>query len=210
MRSVTVALAVGLALTAIAVVVTLAKSPITVAGTNSVPIRVEGELEKGDVGSCQSTGTIPSGTSAIRIAIEPHDIGPKVTVKVTSGSRILAEGEQPAGWGSASTVTVPVKRFNHAVSAARICTTIGATVQPFRFRGMRRPAPVGANKLQDVNLHMEYMQPGPKSWWSLIPSVAYHMGLGRAASGTWIVYLVLALMIAVAVLASRLTLKELR
>jgi hypothetical protein len=36
------------------------------------------------------------------------------------------------------------------------------------------------------------------------------MGLGRAASGTWIVFLALALMLAVVILASRLVLRELR
>jgi hypothetical protein len=36
------------------------------------------------------------------------------------------------------------------------------------------------------------------------------MGLGHAASGTWIVFLVLALMLAVVILASRLALRELR
>jgi len=35
------------------------------------------------------------------------------------------------------------------------------------------------------------------------------MGLGHAASGTWVVFLLIALMIVVAVLASRLLLREL-
>jgi hypothetical protein len=57
---------------------------------------------------------------------------------------------------------------------------------------------------------MEYLRPGRKSWWSLASSVAHHMGLGHAASGTWIVFLVLALMLTVVILASRLALRELR
>jgi hypothetical protein len=56
---------------------------------------------------------------------------------------------------------------------------------------------------------MEYLRPQPKSWWSLASSIAYRMGLGRAVGGTWIVFLALALTLAVALLALRLTLREL-
>src|SRR6202035_4134591 len=100
MRSVMVVLAVGLALLAIAVVALLSRAPLTVAGTNSIPAKVDVELEKGDVGSCQPAGTIPQGTSAIRIAIEARAVGPMVTLKVFSGSRVLTEGREVAGWGA--------------------------------------------------------------------------------------------------------------
>jgi hypothetical protein len=209
MRTIPLILIVGLGLIVAAIVATLLGSPITVAGTNSVSARVTGELEKGDISSCQPAGTIPRGTSAIRIAIEPIEVGPKVGVKVLSGSRVLAEGQTPAGWGSASTVTVPVKPFTRPIHGARICTMIGATVQRFRISGELRHSHTSEVKLQALILQMEYLRPGTKSWFSLASSVAYHMGLGRAASGTWIVFLAILLMLAVVVLASRLTLEEL-
>ena len=211
MRSVVVALAVGLALMVIAVVVVLSQSPLTLAGTNSIAAKIDVEVEKGDIGSCQPAGMLPRGTSAIRIAIEARAVGPTVTVRVMSGSRVLTEGRQVAGWGAAPNVTVPVRRLAHPVDNARICIMVGPTVEPLRFRGTQIPSsPAHASKLQDVTLRMEYLRPRPKSWWSLASSVAYHMGLGRATSGTWIVFLALALMLAVAILASRLTLRELR
>lgn len=210
MRSVAVALSVGLALLVVAIVVILARSPLKVVGTNSVAETVVNELQKGNLSSCQPVGAFPKGTSAIRIGIEPTSAGPTVTAKVLSGTRVLTQGQLIDGWGAASSATVPVKPLAQTVDNAVICTTIGAATLPFRIRGTpaRQPAP-GANKLQAVVLRMEYMRPGPKSWWSLAPSIAYHMGLGRAASGTWIVYFTIALMLAVAALAARLVLKEL-
>jgi hypothetical protein len=211
MRGVKAVLAVGAAAIALALVVLLLQSPLTVAGTNGVPAQVSVELEHGQVGGCQPSATIPAGTSAIRIAIEVRAVGPAVTVKVGSGSGLLTEGHLDAGWGSAPTVTVPVKGLAHAVSGARICTTIGPAAEPFRLYGIRaRPPLVVTGRLRNVMLRMEYLRPGQSSWLSLTSSIAYHMGLGRAASGTWIVFLALALMLGIAALATRLTLRELR
>ncbi len=209
MRIVAFVLTIGLSLIAVAIVATVARSPITVAGTNSVSARVVGELEKGDISNCQPAGTIPRGTSAIRITIEPIDVGPEVSVKVLSGSRTLTKGQTPAGWGSAPTVTVPVKPFASPIHGARICTTIGRVVQPYRISGELRHSHPSEVELQALILRMEYLRPGPRSWLSLASSIAYHMGLGRAASGTWIAFLAVLLMLAVVALASRLTLEEL-
>ena len=49
-----------------------------------------------------------------------------------------------------------------------------------------------------VNFRVEYLRAGHGSWWSRASSVARHMGLGHAASGTWIVFLLIALMITIA------------
>jgi hypothetical protein len=211
MRSVKVTLAVGLALLVVAIGVVLSRSPLVVAGTNSVPVQTEAEIKRGDTGSCQQAGTIPQGTSAIRLAVEARDVGPRVAVKVLSGSRVVAAGAREAGWTAAITVTVPVPRVSHAVSDARICIAIGSIVEPFRVYGaLAPPAAAARSALQGVNLRIEYLRPGPSSWWSEISSTAYHMGLGRAAGGTWIVFLVVALVSAVAILAARVTLEALR
>ncbi|HEV7936523.1 MAG TPA: hypothetical protein VGP18_00685 [Solirubrobacteraceae bacterium] len=210
MRRVAVALSVGLALLVVAILAILTRSPLTVIGTNSVPAAVTNELQNGNLSRCQSVGTFPKGTSAIRIAIEPTSAGPTVTAKVLSGTRVLTEGQLVSGWGAASSATVPVKPLAQTLEDAVICTAIGPAVLPFRIRGTpARRSAAGANKLQDMFLSMEYMRPGPQSWWSLAPSIAYHMGLGRAASGAWIVYFTIALMLAVVILSARLTLKEL-
>lgn len=212
MRSVVVALAVGLTLTGIAIIVLLARSPLTVAGTNSIPRKGYIELEeKGKLSNCQPAGVLPRDTSAIRIGIEGLYFSPAVTIKVLTGSRVLGEGSHIAGGVSAPTVTVPVRSFSHTVRGARICATVGPALEPIRFYGEPNGSSAPAtNQLRGASLHVEYLRPGSKSWWSMVSSIAYHMGLGRAPSGTWIAFLVLALMLVVIAIASRLTVEELR
>lgn len=211
-RSALAALAVGLASIGIAIVAVLAHSPLKVVGSNSIPATDYIELnQKGRLSSCQASGTIPQGTSAIRIGTEGPYFSPAVTVKVLSGSRVLREGHKIAGGASAPTVTVPVKSLASAVSGAQVCVTVGPAVEPIRYYGIpNRSAPPRATPLQEVTLHIEYMRPSEKSWWSFISPIAYHMGLGRAPSGTWVAILVLLLMLVVLFIVSRLTLEELR
>ena len=77
MRSVRVALGVGLTLTLLAVALVLSGSPTTVAGSNSVPppLRLLAEL-KGAQRLCEQGGTVPGGTSAIRVSLASHT-GPR-------------------------------------------------------------------------------------------------------------------------------------
>jgi hypothetical protein len=212
MRSVVTALAVGLTLTGVAVAAVLARSPLVVAGTNGVPVKIDGSLKKGDIETCQPLVGLPSGTSTIRVAIEAPAAGPKVTLRAFAGSRVLAEGQQPAGWGSAPKVDVPVGGLTDAVGGERICTKIGPIAEHIQIRGtpIRKPAAGAKLSFADMALRMEYLRPGARSWMSLASSVTYHMGLGRAWGGTWIAFLALALTLAVAALAVRLTLKEMR
>jgi hypothetical protein len=211
MRSVKIVLAAGLALTAVVVVVVLSHAPSKVVAGNAVAAQSMLELEHGGVGSCQPARMLPRGTSALRIAIEARAVGPAVSVRVLSGSRVITEGHRPAGWGSAPTVTVPVRPLAHEVTGVRICVGVGQTVEPLRVHGTLTGHPTaGGGELGRMTLRMEYLRPGRKSWWSLASSVAHHMGVGRAPSGTWVGFLALALMLAVAVLASRLALRDLR
>jgi hypothetical protein len=212
MRSVIAVLAVGLALIGITIAVVLAHSPSTVAGTNSVSTADHIELEKGGLTDCQPAATIPRGTSAIRIGIEALRFNPAVAIRLFVGSHVIREDQQLAGTVSAPTVTVPIAPLANAVHGARICTTVGPSIQTIRFYGQPGRSPVQAttNPLQNAELHMEYLRPGPTSWWSMLPSIAYHAGLGRAPGGTWIVFLMIALMLVIVALTSRLLIQELR
>ncbi len=212
-RSVVVALAAGLALIGLVTVVVLAHSPLTIFAANSVSGQNYIELEeRGKLSTCQAAATIPRGTSAIQIGIEGLHFSPGVTVKILTGSRVLAEGRQIAGGPSIPTVTVPVKPLAHPVSNARICTTVGPAVEPIRFYGAPKHSSTAqtANPLQQAELHMAYLHPGSKSWWSFAPSVVKHLGLGHAPGGKWTAFLVLILMLTAVAIASRLILEELR
>lgn len=203
-----VALAVGLAVAATAVGVVLSRSPLTVAGTNSIPANpavASGAAEGSSL--CQPSGTVPEGTTAIRISASAN-IGPRVTLKVLSGPLLITSGQRAAGWGVDETVTVPVKRVPRTIPAATICIAFGEGIEPVQINGARTTA--GARTGEGLTLRVEYLRPRHSSWWSLAPSVASRMGLGHAPGGTWIVFLLMAIMITVAALASRLILRELR
>lgn len=160
-------------------------------------------IHGGAVG-CEGAGTIPAGTQAIRVSLSANT-GPSVGLKVFSGSTVVASGESGAGWGIDETVTVPVKRVPRAIAGARICTTVGPTVEPLQVNGLLVRTRAGARA---VLLRMEYLRPGPRSWLSLAPSAARQMGLDRAPGGTWVAYLALAVMLIVAALATRLVIRE--
>lgn len=211
MHRVSIALAAGLLLTLIAVGVTVSHPPLVVAGTNSTPTKEYVELFRGDVSDCQPAGTLPRGTTAVRLAFETIAVGPRVGIKLMAGSRVVTAGERAAGWGVAQSVIVPVGRVSRTARGVRLCMSIGPTVEPFRARGVLvHPGATGAPLLQEVRLGAEYLRPGGGSWLSLASSVAHHMGVGNASGGSWIAFFLLALMLVISALVSWATLKEIR
>jgi hypothetical protein len=200
MRRVRMALAAGLLLTLAALLAVLSGAPVTVAGTNGVNSRNKVGTTAGRVTICQSGGTLPRDVSAIRVSLSANT-GPKVTVRVLSGLKLVTQGSRSADWGISETVTVPLKPLPHAVANVRICTVIGASPEGFEVKGvMAKGVAV---------LRVEYLRPGTTSWWSLAPSVAEHLGFGRVPSGSWVALLVIAGMLAVAAMTARLVLQEL-
>jgi hypothetical protein len=154
-------------------------------------------------------GTVPEGTSAIRISIAA-DTGPKVTLTVLSGSQIVTQGERDAGWGVYENLTIPVKPVPRPISNARICLAFGPAIEPIEILGSAVPVTAeGGRAGRVVKFRVEYLRPGDATWWSMVSSVARRMGLGHAPSGTWIVFLLIGLMIAVSALAALLVLREL-
>jgi len=204
MRSVRIALAAGLAVTAVALGIVLSRSPLAVAGSNGVPANLAVAHFGTSQTSCQAGGTLPQGTTAIRVSLSAN-IGPQVNLEVLSGATIVTTGERDAGWGVDETVTVPVRRVATTVGDARVCVTTGPVVEPLQINGTRERTPDG----EVVLLRMEYLHPGSASWLSLIPSVARRMGLAHAPAGTWVAYMLVVLMAIVAGVASRLVMREL-
>ncbi len=206
MLRVRLALAAGLAVTAAALGIVLSRPPLTaVAGSNGFPADpAVAFIRRGDVVNCQGSGTVPRGTEAIRVSLSAN-IGPRVSLKVLSGSTVVTEGERDAGWGADESVTVPVRRVPRSIPEAGICTTVGPVVEPIQING----APVRtAGGRHALWLRMEYLRPGPRSWLSLVASIANRMGIAHAPSGAWVAYLTIAVMFAVGLLATRLVLRE--
>jgi hypothetical protein len=209
-RSVLVVLSVGLALAAGSVIVVLSRSPLTVVGTNSIPAHRAVAYAKGGFSKCQPSGTLPAGTSAIRISASANT-GPRVRLRVLSGGRLVTSGEREAGWGVDETVTIPVNTVTHAIPGVNICIAFGPVIEETQLNGVLvNAAAAGGGTVSVAMLRFEYLRPSHSSWWSLASSVARRMGLGHAPSGTWVVFLLMGIMIVVAVLATRLILRELR
>jgi hypothetical protein len=227
MSKVVITLVVGLVLLGAASALALTRSPPRVArvgvptgDTRDVPL---GKV-LGDVAICQPGETLPAGVSGIRIGTWAF-YGAKMHVRVYSGSQILTEGSRGPNWTSTS-VTVPVKPVDRATSGVTVCIGVGPNSQPLLLLGASAPereqssatlgvssptlaAAAKSHELLGGRIGMEYLTAGQGSWWSRVSSVAEHMGLGRSYSGTWIAFLVAALMAAVGVLAVRLTLRVL-
>jgi hypothetical protein len=208
--SVRAALAIGLLLAVLALGVVLSRSPLTVAGTNSTPAYPAVIAASGGSRGCQPSGTLPRGTSAIRVSTASN-AGPRVTLQALSGARVLARGQRDAGWGFAESATVPVNHVPRTIPNTEICLAFGPAVGPIPINGapVRVTTPGGGTR-EAVRFRIEYLRPGHASWWSMASSVARRMGFGHAPGGTWVVFFLIALMITVATLASRLVLRELR
>jgi hypothetical protein len=228
MRSVTVTLAVGIALLVVVGVVTLTRAPPRVVRAVAQALVGRGEHRKlgltaSEIAICQANEVLPAGVSGIRLSMRAF-YGAPVQVVAYSGSRVLAEGRRGADW-TAQSVTVPVAPLARASAHVKLCFAIGPNSEPVAILGVpaseretavaltsRKIRPAAA-AIEGVPLGgrvgVEYLAAGRGSWWSRLSSVAGHMGLGRAYSGAWIALLVAALMATVGVLAVRLTAREL-
>jgi hypothetical protein len=198
------ALVGGFTLLAVTLAVVLTHSPLTIGGTNGVPANFAVTFISRPEVDCQAGGTVPRGTEAIRVSLSANT-GPKVILKVFSGSTLVSQGERSAGWGVDETVTVPVRRVPQTIDNARICTSIGPPVEPLQINGTRVRTSTGARQ---ILLRMEYLRPGRRSWLSLASSTASDMGFDHAPGGAWVAYLVIAAMLAATVLCARLLLRE--
>jgi hypothetical protein len=203
-----ITLAAGLAVIAVAFVLTLSHSPLTVARgnvstasglvTTSLPAR-----------ACQGEEALPQGTSAIRLGLLTV-LGPRVTVQVLSGSRVVTEGSYPPGWSSGA-VTVPVTPVAHAVAPVKVCFTLSSMNAPVTLRGWttrRAVAALSGEGPLPGRMGVEYLRPS-RPWWSSAASVIRRLGYGHAASGLWDALLVVALALGFIALTSWLILEEL-
>jgi hypothetical protein len=203
-KGVRFALAGGLALLVLALVLTLSGSPATVALTHPIAIDAQIASFEHSTSVCQSGETVPRDTAALRFSMKAL-IGPRVKVKVYSGGRVATSGERAPGW-SAGDVTVPVARVARTIAHAKVCLAFALDNESVEMAGGSTPrdraAVIGDGQILPGRMKVEYMLPGHRSWWSLARSTARHVGLGRAWAGTWVALLALALMVAVLALTA--------
>lgn len=222
-RSVIVTLLVGLVVLLAFGALALGQAPprlvrIGAPGTKAITEFGANPIEEtiGNVKACQTGEVLAAGVSAVRVSLWGF-FGARVHLTVQKGSRVLAEGSHSGDWTSDS-VTIPIRPVGRTYTGVKVCVAIGPNSEPILLLGTAVPASqaavvVGAGNVGTPTrgrLAIEYLAPGQGSWWSRILTVARHLGLGRAYSGTWIALLLALLMATVGVLAVRLTLKELQ
>jgi hypothetical protein len=201
--SVRLALATGLTVTAMTLGLVLSQTPLVLAGTNGVPAGFDVANVQRPTSFCQQGGTLPAGTVAIRVSLSAN-AGPTVSLRALSGSRVIATGERSAGWGTDETVTIPVARVASTYRDTRVCVTADQGPEPIQINGARVQTGGG----EAVWLRLEYLRRSSASWASLVGSVAHRIGLAHAPAGTWVALALVAAMLCVGVLASRLILSE--
>ena len=231
MRKAIITFVLGFALIAAVAAATLAKAPprlVRVGAPGVRGVNASGasvlNLITGYHTLCQQHEIVPAGVSDIRVGIWAF-YGSRLRVAAYEGSRLLTAGTRNASW-TATSATMPVKPLSHQASDATVCLAVGPTSEPMLLLGGHTSRSQGAalttggipaggvvkaaSQPLEGRESLEYLAPGRRSWWSQVLSVARRLGLGRAYSGTWIALLIAALMAAVAVLAVRLALQELR
>ncbi|HEY4917935.1 MAG TPA: hypothetical protein VIH92_13565 [Solirubrobacteraceae bacterium] len=210
MRGVRQSLAAGLGLTALAVAAVLSRSPVTVLAASGPPPSSEVGLTRRGATACQSDERLPSGTRAIRLSLGAFT-GPALSVRATSGIRVLTSGARGSGWDG-ETVTVPVTEVSRTISPVKVCFAIakggGEAVEVLANR-IGPAAVAGEGRPLAGRLTIEYLGRGRSSWLALLPSIATRLGLGRAWGGAWIAVLVAILMLLATILASGLIVREL-
>jgi hypothetical protein len=210
MRAVKLALAAGLALMAVAILVALSRSPASVARTNAVPtqITVIGSTTEGAT-YCQAREALPVGTSALRVWLDAA-FGPRVRATVSARGRQLTSGERGSGWTGGS-VTIAVRPLPRTISGATVCVSFPLRDETLVIQGSAAPpASAARNGSQPLpgRIAIEYLHPGERSWASMAASIMRRLGFGRAAAGTWIAFLALALLAAVAAITTVAVLRD--
>jgi hypothetical protein len=206
------ALVLGVGVTLVAVVVVIAQFPLTViAENNAAGMETElGSTKMIDARICQGGETIPRGTVAIRFSLYALT-GPPLEVRALHDGRTVRVGTRGSGWTGAS-VTIPVAEITRSVSPVTLCLAATTAAEPMLILGRRTGAGAAAYRepghVGDGRMKIAYLGRGHSSWMSLALSVARHMGLGRAWSGTWVAALVLALMLAALGVVAALVLGE--
>lgn len=209
-RVVKVTLGVGVMLLVAVCAYALTRSPPRVLRAGPKPTGFLTALS-GDGEACQAEEVLPARVTAVRLSIAAY-VGARIRVAVYSGSQFITGGSRSPDWTGTS-VTVPVTPLSESVSHASVCFDISPNSESLFLLGRETPTseamylPTGGRL--SGRLEIEYLGAGQGSWWSRVLTVARHMGLGRAFSGTWIVLLIAAMVAAVGILAGRLALREL-
>jgi hypothetical protein len=178
----------GLVALAVAVAVTLAERGARQAGSNRIPAGQFVAQLPARKTLCQDGELVPGDSAGLKLTVGTyHRPGPPVRVTITRSGQPVADGGLAAGWTQGNHVRFPIAPVRRTTQGSRVCLTnagpatlaLGGSPTaelPARLDGRRTPGRV----------RIEYVRPGRESWWSLLPTVSYRFGLGKAPGlGAW-------------------------
>ncbi|MFI5010460.1 MAG: hypothetical protein ACHQDY_09325 [Solirubrobacterales bacterium] len=204
-----IALTVCFALMAIAIAVSLERSPPVRAGSDWTPLPTEVGATFAPDTVCQSEETLPKGTTIIRMTLLSL-LGPRVKVRVMVRGQVVTTGEKGSGW-TGTVVAVPVTPVARTYTHATVCFTLSKRQQLVNYRGANTThAPAVSNGTQVLpgRIRIEYLKPGKESWLSLALPTARRIGL-TIGGGGGIVLVPFVLLLTAAGLSSWLLVREL-
>jgi hypothetical protein len=205
-----VTVAIGVALTVLAVGVSLARSPLVRAGTDGTPLPTEIGATSVPTTICQGEETVPAGTTAIRVSLLSL-LGPRIKLVARSGGQVVTTGQIGYGWTGA-VVAIPVRRVVGTHRHTNICVSLAKRQQLVNLRGANTkfsPAVTEGRQVLPGRMRFDYLRPDNKSWLSLILPTARNIGL-NIGGGAGIVVIPLMLLLSVGTLASWLLVRDLR
>jgi hypothetical protein len=205
-----VAVAIGLALVAAAVGVSLARSPLVQAGTDGTPLPTEIGATSVPATICQGEETVPAGTTVMRVSLLSL-LGPRIKLLATSGGEVVSSGEIGYGWTGA-VVSIPVSRVVGTHPHTKICVTLAKRQQLVNLRGANTkfsPAVTEGSQVLPGRMRFEYLRPDDRTWLSLALPTARRIGL-TVGGGAGIVVIPFALLLSIAGLSSWLLVRDLR
>jgi hypothetical protein len=203
-------IAIGLALTALAVGISLARSPLVRAGTDGTPLPTEIGATSVPATICQGEETVPAGTTAIRVSLLSL-LGPRIKLVARSGGQAVTTGEIGYGWTGA-VVAIPVTRVVGIHAHTKICVTLAKRQQLVNLRGVNTkfsPAVTEGKQVLPGRMRFDYLRPDSSSWLSLALPTARRIGL-NIGGGAGIVLIPLMLLLSAVALTSWLLARDLR
>ncbi|HXE46515.1 MAG TPA: hypothetical protein VN635_15135 [Conexibacter sp.] len=201
-------LTLALALIGAGVVATLSHAQVRRTGTNGVPLNGFVGTIAGAHTICQDRERIPAGTSAIRIGLTAFSQSappPPVHVVVASGGVTRASGSTGARWAGPFQLAVPLRPRPLRELEGSVCMRTPAGRQQYALVGVG--AVPGFSATADGQslpgrVHVEYLAPGTRTWWSYLPTLGARIGHGHAWSGPSVALLLALLMLTPIALAA--------
>ncbi len=201
-RSALIAFVVVLVVVAIGVMAALSQSAVRLAGTNNVFLRFANVTLEDGVTACERRETVPGGTAAIRLSTQlGGQAGSTLAARVIDrNGRTVSRGSLPSGWRGRY-ADIPVATVDATLTGAQVCvTSSGAeTVKLLGFGSADEAAGVMVDgRALRETIRVAYLRGGEETWWSLLPTVAHRMGIGRGTllDGAWVGFAWLALIAA--------------